>query len=332
MEVGPRAGADLEQVAELRRVLGHRHWDVAGAARDVGAALRRCRARSREYVPDLPGHEARGLALADRLDALASRVGRTRDALAAADRWVGTGAALRALDIEAGRQALVVVRQQGPASWARLQRWALDLDTGGRRWTAAQVRDRVGHLPRAEAAAIARRWTAADQRLRATHDAAWQQGRLVALGPGGHVREARRDVLRLVGRGDGARGRLAATLGDDAGRVGRALGALSDTRLAAVGRLAGRGVAVGGIVLGGVAAWQGYRDGDTEQVVGGSLAVAAGVAMLVPCPPVQLVGAVVSAGLLAYQHREALAGVASDAAEAVGDIADAAWDAVSGLF
>lgn len=99
-------GGDLAQIGELRRGLGHRHWGVGGEARDLGVALRRFAARSSDYVPHLPAHQLRGEQLADRIDELARQVERTRDAMAAADRWLGTTAARWLFERESDRQTV----------------------------------------------------------------------------------------------------------------------------------------------------------------------------------------------------------------------------------
>lgn len=354
--VAPRTGAELAELVELRRLLGRRHWDVAGEARDVGHAIDRFRSRSSDHVPYLPPHASRGLALADRLDDVAHRVERTHDALAAADTWLARGAR-RAFDAESGRQAAVTAWRTAPGSWARLQRWAYDLDHPSA-WKYKDVRLLNEHhrrLPSDEIRRIRDDWNARNQTLRRQWDASWRAAREHSDGSRwSRVRaDIADDVARLRGQAAGA----ATTLGDDAGRLARTWQGVSDSRIGAVGRLGSRAVGAGGVLVGGWDLQQGLREGDTERAVTGGLGLVASGAMLVPFPPVQAAGAIVTAGLLVYSYRDELAsagravvdaarrdierkvefardvaGAAGDLAEDAADIAGAAWDAVKGLF
>lgn len=286
-----RVGGDVEQLGELRRVLGHRHWDVAGEARAVGRAIDTFQWATSEHLPHLPPHALRGLELADRIDAVARRVEETAVTLAAADRWLGrTGR--RIVDAETGRQAAVGAWRTLPA----VLHWQGHgvRPTGTSPWMHRA-------LDRADAAATGVRWD-------------------------GYAEDVTADLAKAVrDRGSGAASRFGATVGDDAGRIAQTWGRLSNSRIGAVGRLGGRAVGVGGIVVGVADTAHGIHEGDTEQVVTGGLATVASAAMFIPCPPVQAAAAVVTVGLLAYEYRDEL----TAAGRAV---ADAAWDAVGGLF
>lgn len=354
--VAPRTGAELAELVELRRLLGRRHWDVAGEARDVGHAIDRFRSRSSDHVPYLPPHASRGLALADRLDDVAHRVERTHDALAAADGWLARGAR-RAFDAESGRQAAVTAWRTAPGSWARLQRWAYDLDHPSA-WTYKDVRLLNEHhrgLPSDDIRRIRDDWNIRNQSLRRQWDASWHGAKDYSDGARWQrVRaDISADVARLRGSGAGA----GTSLGDDAGRLARAWRGVSDSRIGAVGRLGSRAVGAGGVLVAGWDLREGIREGDTERAVTGGLGVLASGAMLVPFPPVQAAGAVVSAGVLVYSYRDEIASAgravvdaarrdierkvefardvadaAGDLAGTAGDVAGAAWDAVEGLF
>lgn len=361
-----RVGADLDEVTELRRVFGRRADDVDDEAAAVGSAIDRFRARSSEYVPPIPPHRARGAELAARLDELGLRVERSRDAMRAADRWVGARAVESGYTAETARQAGVAAWRTVPGTWARLRRWDLDRATGGGRLTNRQVRFGVPGargLPRRELAELTRELNATNRALRHEWDAAWEastdwaDGRRPAAVWTGTVEDAK----RLAGRGPGAAGRAGAHLQDATSALGRGWGWVSNSRIGAVGRLGGTAVGVGGVAVGGWDLYEGIREGDTEQAVTGGLAAASAAAMFIPCPPVQVAAAIVTGGLLVYEYRDEIAGAvrthidrqveaarrtaefvgdvaggateaAGAAADAVGDMADAAWDAVKGLF
>ena len=366
-----RVGAELPEVAELRRVLGRRADDVAAEAEDVGAAIDRFRARSSEYVPHLPAHRARGAELAGRLDELGFRVERTRDSLAAADRWVTTRIARTAVELESFRQAAAGVpatlRATVPGSWAWAQRWALDLEGG--RFTNDQVRFGVPgarSLPRDEVVALRQHINRSNRLLRQQFGEAWTSAKdwSEQRTPVAVWNDTVADLRRLAGRGPGAGLRA-----EDATSVfGRLRGRVSSSRVGAVGRLGSTAVGVAGIGLGAWDVYEGAREGDTEQVVTGSLSALSGVAMMTPFPPVQAAGALVAGGLLVYEYRDEVAAagravvdgarrhvqqqvrlvrgaaelagdaagaaldVAGGTAAAVEDMAGAAWDAVEGLF
>lgn len=103
---GP-VGADLDELVELRRVLGRRADDVADGAAAIGWSVDRVRAAGPLEVPPLPPHRVRGQELAARLDELGRRVERARAALEAADRWAGTSAVLWGLERKGERDAAV---------------------------------------------------------------------------------------------------------------------------------------------------------------------------------------------------------------------------------
>lgn len=157
------------------------------------------------------------------------------------------------------------------------------------------------------------------------------------------------------GYSDGARwSQVRADIADD---VARLRTGVSSSRIGAVGRLGSKAVGAGGVVLGGWDLAQGLREGDTERAVTGGLSAVASGAMLIPFPPVQAAGAIVTAGVLVYSYRDEIAsagravvdaarrdverkvdfardvaGAAGDLAGSAGDLVDGAWNAVGGLF
>lgn len=366
-----RVGAELAEVAELRRVFGRRADDIAAEADDVGAAIDRFRARSSQYVPVLPAHRARGIELAGRLDDLGFRVERTRDSLAAADRWLVTRIGWRAYQLESLRQTVAGVpatlRATAPGSWARARRWAMDLE--GEKLTNRQVRFGVPgarDLPRDEVVALRTQINRTNGLLRLQYDEAWTASMDWARQqtPAAMWQDTVADLKRIAGRGPG----VGLSVDDAANALGRVRARISSSRIGAVGRLGSRAVGVAGVGLGGWDTYNGIREGDNEQIVTGSLSMLSGAAMMTPFPPVQVAGALVAGGLLVYEYRDEIAAagravvdgarrhveqqvelardvagaavdaadaavdLAGDAAGAVEDMAGAAWDAVTGLF
>lgn len=330
-------GGDLAQIGQLRNGLGRRHWDVGGEARDVGGAIRRFRSRSSDYVPHLPPHELRGEQLADRLDELARRVGATHDALVAADRWVGTRVARWLFDRYEDWSDAQAGWHGVRGSWSDFRRWVLDLDHPTDGWGYAQFKRALGERAR---------WLETDEirdlkdqlnarnaairsgldRLDDTVDPFLRQVRL-----DGMWHDTVDDVRHLLGR----TGSPAGAADDAAGWLGRTTAAYRSSKVGAVTRIGGRVLGVVGTGLSVAEAVDGFREGDTEKMVTNGVGAVAGAAMMVPFPPVQLAGAVVTGGLLVYEYREELAAGAravgrgiSTGARAVADGARATVDAV----
>ncbi len=271
-------GGDLGQIGELRNGLGHRHWDVSGEARGVGVALRWFRSRSSDYVPHVPPHQVRGEQLSDRIDELARRVERTRDAMAAADRWVGTNAALWLYDLESDRQTI-------RDSWDAARTLSGRID---------RVHDTTARLLREGSR---RAWNASADEVRTWLRRSPVSSRVVDRAASGAERAA------AWARSPGAR---------------------------AVTRVGGRVFGVVGTAASAVEAVDGYREGDTEQVVTGTLGVGAGVAMMmVACPPAMVGGALVAGGLLVWEYREEIGAAGRAAGRAVASGARAVADGVS---
>lgn len=330
-------GGDLAQIAQLRNGLGRRHWDVGAEARDVGAAIRRFRSRSSDYVPPLPPHAVRGAELADRLDELGHRVAATRDALAAADRWVGADVARwlveRHGDWEAAQAGWYGVR----GSWSRFRRWTLGLDHPADGWGHAEFKRALGQRAR---------WLETDE-IRDLRDQLNARNAAIRSGLD-RIDESVEPFLRRAGleriwhdtladaRHVLGRGPSPASAADDAASwLGRAVASYRTSRLGAVTRIGGTALGVVGAGVGVLAAVDGFQEGDTEKMVTNGLGAVAGAAMMTGIPPVQLAGAVVTGGLLVYEYREELATGAravgrgiSSGARAVAGGARAVTDAV----
>lgn len=135
-----RVGADLAALLELRQVLGHRAGEVEEGARGVGRSIGRFLASSSAHSPAVAPHHARGDAIGDRLGDLGRRVARVHDAMAAADRWVGTDAALWAVQRH-GEVATVTDGWHGTVAASRevRRRGLPDGPAGG--WVASTFED-----------------------------------------------------------------------------------------------------------------------------------------------------------------------------------------------
>lgn len=278
-------GGDLAQIGELRNGLGRRHWDVGAEARDVGAAIRRFRSRSDDYVPHLPPHAVRGAELADRLDELGHRVASTRDALAAADRWVGTSVARWLVERHGDWQAAQAGWHGTRGSWSGFRRWVLGLDHPVDGWGYAEFTRALGERAR---------WLRTDE----TTDPFLRRASL-----GGMWQDTVADMWHVLGRGPSP----ASAADDAAGWLGRTAASLSTSRVGAVTRIGGTALGVVGAGMGVAEMVNGYHEGDTEKMVTNGLGAVAGAAMMTPFPPAQLAGAVVTGGLLVYEYREELA-------------------------
>ncbi len=281
-----RVGADLDELQVLRRVLGRRADEVEDAAATIGWHLDRYRAVAAQDAVPLPPHRARSAALAGRLDALGRRVARSHEGLVAADRWVGTAAALWAVERKGQADAagdvveLARVARQGRTGDLRASPW---------------LRGASARAVVAESAADLRQVFGGPSPA-GTGPVAGTSGRAVAGGLAG----------RLAGHAD----RFWAS------------------RAGAVTRLGGRTLGVAGLALGAVDTVDALRAGDDERAWTSGLGTAAGAAMLSGIPPLQLVGAVVSAGLLLHAYRDELA----DGVRAVGRGISAAADAATGFL
>lgn len=329
-----RTGGELAEVGELRNGLGHRGWDVGGEARDVGAAIRRFESRSSDLVPHLPPHQHRAEELADRVDELARRVERVRDAMAAADRWVGTNAVLWGLEAELDRQSAVSGWHGARGSWSAFRRTVLDLDHP-EEWRHAAFKRALGEGARwmetEDLREARQQLNAANRAIRDGLDRidARVMRHLDGQALNGLWHDTVADLQRLVGRGPGA-ARVAVE--EATGRLGRLAARAAGTRIGAVARIGGRAVGVAAPVIGALDVRNGLQEGDTEQVATGAISTVAGLAMLSGVPPVQLAGAVVSGGLLVYEYRGEIAAGARRAVDGIGDAAGAAARFVGGLF
>ena len=287
-------GAELDQLLELRRVLGRRADDVRDAALEVHRAIEHVRDGATDAVPVLPPHRARGVVLAERLDDLARQVAVTHDELRAADRSAVVGAAAW-VDGRIGEHATVHdALHAGDELWGRWRHAVLTRDAGVLASPAYLSGSAGTHLA----------------------GAGWRQ-QLAATGE---------DLRRLRG------GAAVEAVGTSQGRVARAVARFQGSRAGAVTRLGGRALGVAGIGMGVADMVDGYRAGDEEQVLTGALGTAASIAMLSGAPPVQLAGAVVAAGLLVYEHREQLGAGVRAVGRGVGAAAGAAAAFVRGLF
>lgn len=294
--VTDRAGADLDGLHEVRRVLGRRADDLGDSALAVHRAVEAFRASSTDFVPPLPPHLARGVGLADRLDQLGRQVERCRDALVAADRWAGVAAASWVADRQGEHATATDARTATVEYWQRWRRSTL-----------------VGEDP---GAVVHQRFV--DPEVDAHFSgAAWRA----------QLTDSRHDLRRLVGRGQGA-----FSPGGGSGHWSRAVDRFGASRAGAVTRLGGRALGVAGVAMGAVDVYEGARAGDEERMATGALSAAAGIAVMSGFPPAQLAGAVVAGGLLVYEYRAEIA----DRTRAVGRGALAAAEAaarfVDGLF
>lgn len=333
-------GGALDQVDELRRLFGHRSWDIGNAADAVGVALRRFTSSSSEYVPALPAHEHRAHDLADRCRDLGRRTEAARDALAAADRWVGTTRAMQLRDLAWDAQDVVGATGlwQAKGMGAHALRSVLDRHEPAHWKHAAFKRDVLGlegrPIPggkaRADGLRTARnernaRWRAALDRHSAAHDrwAGAQRPDIDAL---------RSDVERLRGRLDRVvQPELAARAADEAASAWtRTQHLLTNSRVGAVARLGSEAVGVAGMAYDGLELYRGVHEGDTEQVVTSAVSLGAGLAMLFP--PTAVAGAVVTGGLLVYEYRDEIASAAGEVRDAARDMLGAAASAIGGLF
>lgn len=291
-----RTGADLGALHEVRRTVGRRADDIDDGALAVRRAVAAFRSSSTDFVPPLPPHHARGVALADRLDELGRRVERCRDGLVAADRWAGLAA----------------------ANWLA--------DRQGDHGTATDARMAV-----VEYVERGRRSVLAGERI----DVVWHRAFLdpevgahfAGAGWRTQLAESGQDLRRLAGRGHGA-----FSPAGGASRWGRAVDRFGASRAGAVTRLGGRALGVAGIAMGAVDVVEGARAGDEERVVTGALSTAAGIAVMSGFPPAQLAGAVVAGGLLVYQYRAEITAGLGRVGDGVRAAATAAADFVKGLF
>lgn len=312
-----RVGGDLDQLTALHRTARHRAGDVEDGAREVAGAIAHFQSRSSDYVPSLPSHGARGEELAARLFGLGDRVGASRDAILAADRWVGTRAAIWVFEAELDRQAFVAGLRGSVAAWGRFRRAVLD-----RRhpefWKHAAFKDTLDSVQR-------RLDKDAIDQLRAQRNSrnARIRGRLGRIDDWSDpwlkgewwktVRDdTSADARRLGGRGSGA----ARTF---TGPLGQARTALSHSKLAAVGRIGSRFAAVGGVAVGVADVAHGRAEDDGGRIARGVLGAASGAALMSGVPPLQIAGAVVQGGLLVYEYRQEIAAVGRAVADAVVD-------------
>lgn len=116
------------------------------------------------------------------------------------------------------------------------------------------------------------------------------------------------------------------------GRLRWARDVVASSRVGAVARLGGKGLAGAGLVLGARDAFVGYRERDVEQGVTGARSAMASVAAVIPVPPVQVAAAAVTAGLLVYEYRHELAGAGRAVAGGASDLVAGARSALQGLF
>ncbi len=329
-----RVGADLDELLELRRVLGRRADDVDDAAAAVGHGIDRFRGSSSAYVPSLPPHRTRGAELAARLDDLGHRVARTHGAMVAADRWIGVRAALWAEGVKGTVDDAVDGWHGLLGVWAGTRRAVLearhpdewnyaDVKAGevarGRRPTADEVR-RIRDHRNARNEVV---------RARLARVEAHIAGPLHEMSLAGIVADTRQDVQRLLGRGLGSY-RSPADVG---GRLGTTLDRFRSSRAGAVTRIGGRALGGAGLVLDAADTYRALRAGDEERAWTSGLRTVAGAAMLSGFPPVQLLGGVVTGGVLVYEYRDEIADGARALGRGIGSAASAAANFFTeGLF
>jgi hypothetical protein len=331
-------GGKLDEITELRRLLGHRAWKVDDAADAVDVALRRFLSSSNEYVPPLPDHGGRGRELAGRCRDLGDRTGAAGDALAAADRWAGTTAAMWGRDavwnIDAARAGLEGL-WHSKGALAHVLRALLD-HREPQHWTHAPYKRDVLKME-GRRIADGKSWANARRAARNQRNASWRAtlGRHTAahdVWVESLVPRIPDEIARLRGRLDTVvRPELAQRAAQEAAsRWTRARNLVSNTRVGAVARVGGEVFGVVGTVYDGLELYRGIDNRDTEKIITSSLNLAAGAAMLFP--PTAVIGAVVTGGVLVYEYREEIADAVAGGARAVGDIMQAATGALKGLF
>lgn len=257
-------GADPAQLDELRReLLAHRRT-LDAAVEDVTRALWRLDHRSTAATPDTAVLIGAAATLRSGLLDVAREVGRTADAFRAADRGPVAAGLRGGVALWTGVGDVRTVADGGH-DLALVGRSVL------RHRAAVRLRDVAGlRTPGPTTAA-----------------------RVAALAD---------DVAVAAGRTAAAGGTAVGAVAGDRG-LARVATLLTSGRVGAVVRLGGRAIAVAGVAASTHRAVTGFRDGDEEEGWLGLGGAVAGVALLSGVAPLALAGAVVTAGLLVYEHR-----------------------------
>lgn len=292
---------------------------VRDEAAEVGDALARFRSSSTEFVPALPDHESAMEALGDRLVSLSEGVGALGSAAEQADREgvrlsevltaVGGGINL-ASSLAGASEALLqytrfsVYSSRALRTGRTLAQYNRLYGTGGMPSTA-HVRARVPggmQMPRSEI-----------RRIRSQLHQQIKGPRRATLAAHYRNRFSLRSRPPVTAMG---------------GRINHFL---TNTRTGSAIRVGGRVLGGAGVVLSGIDAVQGFREGDVERGVTSTVSAVGGAMMLAGGPAGVVVGGALVIGALAYQHREAIGEALEDVGEGVADVAEGAVDAGRGL-
>jgi hypothetical protein len=355
-----------ERLRQLSDDLAIAAGDARAVGDEVDAALAAFRSSSSEFVPALPPHGVFIDDVADDVAALSRDTAVAAAAFEAVDRagqslgralmaaWMAVkgatilhgglealGTLSRAVNAGVGaiwRPVRTLVHRSGgirPNLRAGLMRWRWG-DRPMPSMSAVRGRMQTRTAPRAQARReqLQQYRTNKAERRAINRDLARVHERLRTNPPLSAVAGSR--AARLRGLADGATDPLrrgAAAAGGQLRRVGSAVaGTRVGGALATPASVVGRRLPVIGAVVGVADLGHAVAVGERERAVIAGVGTAGGALMLVPIPPVQIVGAVLVAGSVVYEHREKIA----DGARAVGDlggrVAGGAARLVGGLF